>query len=108
MKILPERFGTSYQYFLAQLGETKDSAKTVLNGADENEMTDNYGFTYMNFPHESFTIKFDEKNIAVAIVVDETIDSTNLVNSGGLYLINGYDVLVNSEGDQMSFTRNND
>ncbi|MEY8752200.1 teichoic acids export ABC transporter ATP-binding subunit TagH [Alkalicoccobacillus gibsonii] len=98
-----ERFFNSYQFFLAHLGEARELS-SKMNGADDHVTQDNEGNTYINYPFENFTVKYDEDDIATAIIVNTEKQIDYDIDKNLLH-INGYNILVSQSQEQISFIK---
>ncbi|MEK4566287.1 teichoic acids export ABC transporter ATP-binding subunit TagH [Alkalihalobacillus sp. FSL R5-0424] len=111
VEILPANFGDFYQYFLMQLGDSYENISENLSGADEVVELDNEGNTYVSYPFESLTIKYDDKETAVALIVGDIEPLTNLSLEEDqekieLYTTENYRIVYNSELEVIGFLTN--
>ncbi|MGN7312569.1 teichoic acids export ABC transporter ATP-binding subunit TagH [Alkalicoccobacillus gibsonii] len=105
----PKALSDHYQYFLTQLGKSKEEVLSVLRGADETIVQDDLGAEYMYFPHENFTLKFIE-DVAVSIILKSN-DLNNLpISEGSKQLIeieDKYTVLINTSENLVNISEIN-
>ncbi|WP_404347886.1 teichoic acids export ABC transporter ATP-binding subunit TagH [Sutcliffiella horikoshii] len=75
--LFPERFASSYEYYLAFLGETFYEINDIFIDAEEN--TDNMGRTILSYEYDNVTYRFNEEEVADTIIIDSINDSEELV-----------------------------